>query len=328
MAMEGNTETRMEAHRLKTRLAEQMYGPAIAMMAESEGVERSYLEEIPPESNVLGFGYGMKWTAGGIGAERAVRVYVRTKLPRREVPDRYRVPDEIDGVPTDVLAVGYIRAAFPRPTPCGVSGGHHRVPFGTLGCLVQRNGTGRLVLSNNHVLANVNDTSTNPRPPILEPGRLAGGTANPPIARLTHFHPLQMNTGVNEIDAAVAQLDIPTDMTEDIAGIGRVSPTALLPITNMAVVKHGATTMLRTGIVDDLDADIPVGFAPHGVAFFHHQFTVRDGMELFADHGDSGSLVVEPMSRQPVGLLFAIANGVTYCNYIGKVISELGLTIL
>ena len=178
------------------------------------------------------------------------------------------------------------------------------------------------------MLANINDASTNPTPPILEPGRFDGGDKNPPIARLTAFHPLLFGTGVNEVDAAIAELLIPSDMTADIVGIGSVSPAPILPVVDVDVQKHGAGTQLREGKVDDIAADIKLPMPPHGKAFFHRQIAVRNTTELFAGIGDSGSLVVEKNSRRPVGLLFAIANGFTYCNYIDKVLTQLGLTIL
>jgi hypothetical protein len=327
MALVANPETVEEARSLKSRLVRRMYGEAIGGRIATGATQRSYLKDIPGESNIVGFGYGTKWTSGSVSSERAIRVYVTSKRPRRRLSERHIIPDEIDGVPTDVVQVGHVVAAFPRPIGGGVSGGHPLVPFGTLGCLVQRNEGGRFVLSNNHVLANVNDSSS-PAPEILEPGLRDGGLANPPIARLAAFHPLSMEDGINEIDAAVAELVNQADMTNEIVDVGRISPDPLLPTAQMSVTKHGATTRRRTGIVDDIDTDVIVGFAPHGVAHFHHQIAIRDGDEVFADNGDSGSIVVDPVTLRPVGLLFAIGDGMTYCNYIGRVLDELGLRIL
>ena len=110
---------------------------------------------------------------------------------------RDRVPGAIDGIRTDVYEVGYLRAlATPRdrfrPTmPGGVSLGHYKITAGTLGALVTDRLTGeRLILSNNHVLANVNDASAGD--PVLQPAPRDGGR-NPAdvVAHLERFIPLQ-----------------------------------------------------------------------------------------------------------------------------------------
>jgi hypothetical protein len=320
MSIIGNEDTFAHARRLKSQLAAEMYGAAVAEMAAADDPGQSYLASIPWDSNVVGFGYGMKWTGDSISEERAVRVYVRAKLPVSKLSPNERIPQEIDGVPTDVIEIGYITTAA-RPTGCGVSGANQLVDTGTLGCLVQRAGGGTFILSNNHVLADL----TGPvGVPILEPGRINGGSSNPPIANLTDFHPIDLRGGMNEIDVAIAELTISTDMTPDIVDIGRVSPGPMLPVIGQGVTKRGATTLRRVGVVDDLDADITVPYPPHGNGHFHHQFTVQGAGSRFANRGDSGSLVLDSVSRRPVGLLFAISDRVAFCNYIGKVLTQFG----
>ncbi len=50
---------------------------------------------------VTGLAIGNKVTGGRDTGKRAVVVFVKQK--RRDVPDRERVPSEIDGTPTDVV---------------------------------------------------------------------------------------------------------------------------------------------------------------------------------------------------------------------------------
>jgi hypothetical protein len=75
------------------------------------------------------------------------------------------IPADLDGVPTDVLEIGKIRAFLTptdrwRPAPGGVSIGHYRITAGTLGLFVCDRASGtRLILSNNHVLAKSNDAA-------------------------------------------------------------------------------------------------------------------------------------------------------------------------
>ena len=91
------------------------------------------------------------------------------------------------------LQTGRIRAfqdrtARYRPAPGGVSIGHFEITAGTLGCLVKRDGE-TFILSNNHVLANVNEASKGDA--ILQPGAHDGGS-NPAdqIATLEDFVPV------------------------------------------------------------------------------------------------------------------------------------------
>lgn len=75
-----------------------------------------------------------------------------------------------------------------RPAPGGVSIAHIDVSAGTLGCLVQKNGT-IYILSNNHVLANSNEASEGD--PILQPGpHDSGNHPEDSIARLSEFVPI------------------------------------------------------------------------------------------------------------------------------------------
>ena len=318
-----NESREARAHTMKRRLVTAMYPDR---QSTNDPELDSYLVSIPAESNIVGFGFGIKWTGAGIGAEEAVRVYVRAKQPRHRVAIRHRIPEEIDGIPTDVIAVGRVRPAFPRPTACGVSGSNEVVSAepGTLGCLVERNGT-RFILSNNHILANINGA---PGALILEPARDDGGASNPPIAHLTDRQEILFGGPVNNIDAAIAELTVASDMTPDIELIGHIDPSPLDPLHLMSVIKHGRTTLLTNGVIDDVHADIGLGLPPHGVAFFHNQFTVSNLSMPFSAGGDSGSLVLEATTHRPLGLLFAIANGITYCNRIQPVLDRFAATIV
>ena len=335
MSIEGNEETLATADRLKAELARRMYGEvplAEAPMADIAGSAEeasavSYLSVIPPWSNVLGFGYGVKWAGSSVASLNSVRVYVRTKLSRRDLMERELIPQEIDGVPTDIIEIDEITAAFPRPIPSGLSGGHHGTAGGTLGCLVSRSGSnGTFILSNNHVLANVNRPGPSPVR-IVEPGAPVG-SGNPPIAQLTDHEPIVFGGAPNEIDAAIAELTDPAAMTPDIKNIGRVNPVPIAPAVLMSVRKHGARTLETAGIIEDIAADVPNIYPGVGSARFHRQIAVRRVGPVFARRGDSGALVVEAQTLRPVGLLFAVGTPLTFCNPIDKVLARFSATIL
>ena len=61
--------------------------------------------------NVLGVGAGIKWKNGAPTGEPALIVLVTHKIPKAEVPKASLIPATLQGLKTDVLAVGHIFAA-------------------------------------------------------------------------------------------------------------------------------------------------------------------------------------------------------------------------
>lgn len=144
-------------------------------------------------ANVVGVAIGNKGDKTQPEGEKAVVVLVEQKLPLAALSASDVIPKQVDGVLTDVYEVGYLRAYETprdrfRPTiPSGVSIGHFKITAGTLGTIVTDRNTGdRLILSNNHVLANSNDAVEGD--PILQPGPADGGQ-NPSdvVAHLGRF---------------------------------------------------------------------------------------------------------------------------------------------
>jgi hypothetical protein len=151
--------------------------------------QAQFQEALLAKPNVVGVAVGRKNETG----ELALVTLVEQKLPLAALSAEERIPKQVDGVVTDVVEVGYLRAfASPRDRyrpdiPSGVSLGHYKITAGTLGTMVTDRQTGeRLILSNNHVMANSNDASVGD--PILQPGPADGGQ-NPSdiVARLERF---------------------------------------------------------------------------------------------------------------------------------------------
>jgi hypothetical protein len=312
-----------EAHLLKREMFA-FWGPAAAATAAAEQPldTAAALNSLPP--NILGVGYGAKQTSGAsVHDELAVRVYVRAKLPRTRLSRAETVPSSLNGVTTDVVAVGDITASV-RPTECGVSCGHHAITAGTLGCLVHIDGdTGRhFILSNNHVLANANSAAVNDD--VLEPGPIDGGTT--PIARLTDFEPLDF-VGPNTIDAAIAEVINLADVLPSISIIGSVVPPTREVAVYQSVRKHGRTTLHTVGVVMDVAADIKVRYGTRTAAF-EDQIAIDGLGGNFGQGGDSGALIVDAVARSPVALLFAVGNGTTFANWIDPVLSRFNAEIV
>lgn len=335
-------------------------------MSEQEIVKQSketHKATILAKPNVVGVGVGEKVSDGQKTGETCVVVLVRQKIPLAGLSADALVPQEVGGVKTDIIEVGDIRAFQNRtdrwrPAPGGVSIGHYQITAGTLGCVVRDRQSGdRLILSNNHVLANSNDA--NPGDPILQPGPADGGNqANDTIAHLERFCPIQFSESpptcsiagtvadigntlaklsgsqhqlraitanpqaTNEVDAAVARPLDGDDILDEILEIGVVSGTATATL-GMGVRKSGRTTAFTTGEITVLDATVSVSYGTGRTAQFDNQIITGP----MSQGGDSGSLVVAGDSLQAVGLLFAGSDQTTVINPIQAVLDCLNVDL-
>jgi hypothetical protein len=282
---------------------------------------------VPAAQNILGVGYGAKVTVGAaVQGEVALRVYVRSKQPLSALRADESIPPVLNGIPTDVVAVGDVAAAYPPPVDCGVSVGHTKITAGTLGCLVQKanvSAGSRYILSNNHVLANCNSCATGDD--TIEPGPGDGGTI--PIANLSAWEPLQFGGPVNHMDAAIAEVINVPDVHPDIRTIGRIAHPVMLPSLYQSVRKHGRTTLHTVGVIMDVSADLWVGYGVNR-AWFEDQIAVAGVGGVFSAPGDSGSLIVDAVKRQPVGLLFAGGIALTFANPITPILARFNVEIL
>ncbi|WP_165970425.1 hypothetical protein [Actinomadura sp. 6K520] len=160
-------------------------------------------------------------------------IYVRRKKPEAELAKGEVLPRSVvvDGgrIETDVVETGRIYAHElrdrERPALAGISIGHENVTAGTLGCFVldKANGDRLSILSNNHVLADINRGVAGDA--IYQPGPAdAPKVAENVIARLTRFVPIDFG-GTSVVDCAVADLNVDCAIVDDIRGdMTRPSP--------------------------------------------------------------------------------------------------------
>ncbi len=223
-----------------------------------------------------------------------------------------------------------------RPCPGGVSVGHYSVTAGTLSCWVKKAGK-FFLLSNNHVLANVNAGEKGD--PILQPGAADGGVAVDEIAKLYEFVPISLTevsgcsfanaiTSVtnflaklfhrktrlkayvpgepNKVDCALAEPyteeDVLDGILEDDGALIRIEG-GVGPEIGMKVKKSGRTTGTTHGEISQVDAAVNVNMGDNRSALFTEQIIVeKEGMSA---GGDSGSAVLTEEGNKIVGLLFA-----------------------
>ncbi len=335
-------------------------------MSEQEQLRRvkeMHKEAILAKPNVVGIGLGYKVRGKHKTHELSVVALVRQKIPKAGLAPEALVPAQLDQVPTDVIEVGDLRALQARtdrwrPAPGGVSLGHYLVTAGTFGCVVHDQAAGnRLILSNNHVLANSNDAQIGD--PIVQPGTVDGGRVETDtIAHLERFCPIEFSTApptcsvatgvadvanwlarlvgskhrfrveqsdptaTNLVDAAVARPLNDSDILDKILEIGVIEGTK--PATlGMSVRKSGRTTELTTGTITVLNATVSVGYGVGRVAQFENQIITSN----MSQGGDSGSLLVAGDSLHAVGLLFAGSDQVTIHSPIEAVLQCLEVTL-
>jgi hypothetical protein len=314
--------------------------------------------------NVVGVGVGYKIVGGERTEIPCVIVFVRQKVSAQSLSAEQMVPAQVEGVATDVIESGPIYAQQSntdkfRPAPGGVSIGHHQITAGTLGVVVRDSSTGeRLILSNNHVLANTNDAS--PGDPIIQPGAADGGTVqDDQIGTLLRFQPIffdqtpappgcnlavtyaalgnfiaralgsehrvnayQPQQESNLVDAAVARPLNDRDVMDEILEIGAVSGT-VEAVPGMPVRKSGRTTALTNGEVLSVATTVTVGYGAGKSAVFEDQLVAG----AMSQPGDSGSLVLDAGSQRAVGLLFAGSDQTTIFSPIDTVQDLLGVTV-
>jgi hypothetical protein len=334
-------------------------------LAESVQVKQAkelHKEAVMKKPNVVGVGTGYRTIGKQTTDELCVIALVRQKIPKAGLPEDALVPRSLDGVLTDVIEVGDLRPQQARtdrwrPAPGGVSIGHYQITAGTFGCVVRDQASGdRLILSNNHVLANSNNA--NPGDPILQPGAADGGqTETDTLAHLERFCTIQFleepgscgiaegfaaignflaglsgskhlvevirrdPSATNLVDAAVARPLDDSMILDGILEIGVITGTTL-PILGMPVRKSGRTTGLTTGVITVLDTTVDVSYGAGLTARFENQFVSTP----MSEGGDSGSCLVDGVSTLAVGLLFAGSTQATIFNPIQAVLDCLEVT--
>jgi hypothetical protein len=297
----------------------------------------------------IGVGDEISALAAGTPGESTLTLYVAEPASTDEM--RSVLVDSLGlkaagDIPIKVNVTGIIRALphtfKERPSPCGISVAHQNVTAGTQGCLCfgrQEPRNNRvMILSNNHVLANVNAASAGDC--ICQPGPADGGSCpGDQVAVLERFVPIDFS-GPNVVDCATAWA-WPDRVRIEQVYLSNGSPTffrtgntPVEPKIGMEVGKSGRTTQLKKGRIDGVGGSFAVSYEGVGVAHFQDTIVVRGvaGGGTFSQGGDSGSLIWQWDSGvAPVGLLFAGSTNTatgdefTMANRIDSVMSALDI---
>jgi len=328
--------------------------------------QKKHEKSLIRKANVTSVGCGYRFKDGKQTEEICIIVGVGEKVPETMLSTFDVIPRSVDGVAIDVVETGTIKAEQAidptkkfRPAMPGISIVHKNITSGTFGCVVEKSGT-KLILSNNHVLANSNDARigddiyqpgsfdqgtfndkigtlfdfvpidfggfTDPKPPTCPIAKGTAGTVNAMAAILGRKHRLvafNMDplAATNEVDAAVALPGEDSDITDEIVEIGKPAGVKQHEL-GMEIQKYGRTTHYTTGVVLQVNVTVQVSYGPSGTATFIGQFM---GGNMSAG-GDSGSACLD-MNKNVVGLLFAGSDTTTIFNPIQDVFDALNVTL-
>lgn len=279
-----------------------------------------------------------------VGLNPAGRPIIRVFATGPAAPS---LPATLDGVPVAVEVTGLFVARQSttqrvRPAPLGFSVGHPLITAGSIGARVVDVFGDVHILSNNHVLAAMNQGSIGDG--ILQPGAYDGGTLpGDQVGTLSAFQPINFNGGNNLMDAALARTTRAEVDNSTVAG-GYGTPSSSIwgdgdgdglidnrnALLGLNVLKYGRTTGQTAGQVTGVNGTVSVCYDAIlwiclQAATFVDQVIIEPG--TFSDGGDSGSLIVSQIGYLPVGLLFAGSTTQTIANRIDLVLDQFNVSI-
>ncbi len=212
---------------------------------------------------------------------------------------------------------------------------------GTLGALLARGGK-QYILSNNHVLARfdaaaLGEAATQPGLVDTRPFE-CDTTRTTTVANLAQFSPLRTGTGT-KVDAAIAEvvlgavdpngqiLELGSTVVNGVPQPGAPAAGVGIPASiNELVAKSGRPTGLTCANVEAINLSFKAQFQPLcSTTSFTLSFSnqVAVGGTAFSAAGDSGSLIVDGNTAEPVALLFAGDASTTIGNPISDVLNAL-----
>jgi hypothetical protein len=226
-----------------------------------------------------------------------------------------------------------------RPLEPGLSVGHPDITAGTLGAIVEDD-EAYYVLSNNHVLADVN--KGDPGDLMLQPGPLdRKASQQTVIGVLDRFVKISF-ARANLVDCAVSEISPEEEFWYRKNAALSVPMKGVKPLTvddlaaNLEVVKVGRTTGITRGrisLIEQDDLPVDMGDKKQEIAVFDDQIEIVGiGGNSFSDGGDSGSLILD---RKGYARALLFSGGerddgvdVTYANRIETVLGKLGVRLV
>lgn len=323
-------------------------------------IAHNYYKYLMSLENVVGVGLGHKFINRINTLEPCIHVLVKNKISKEHLTQNNIIPNKYMGIKTDVLNVGVFKTTsedivFPkklRPLQIGCVIGLQSKKFsGTLGCIVTKNilvdnfededsdnenfndfdNKKKLFikeyyfLSNNHVIANVNEASIGSL--IIQPSKSYDGIfPKDLVGVLDTFIPIKFiengNKPINYVDCAIARITNKSYISNEILSIGKIKGVSKAEL-DMKVNKIGFASGITEGIVTTLNTTSTVEFSNKKSAFFKDQILANS----ITMDGDSGGALLTK-DNEIVGLLMAgTSKNYSKCNDINKIFKELNVEL-
>lgn len=254
--------------------------------------------------NVLGIGFGWKRTERKRAKPNCLRVYVRRKRAKQDMPRREHIPKHLEGIPIDVIEVGRLRTH--EGLQSGRSIGDQYGHAGTLGCVVT-DGQSRYLLGSWHVMDYQNEGNGSP---VYMPA--PGQSDNPQgVGQIVASPGITLGpASPYAFDAAIASIADGIDIDPSLPGLGQINATPAdlsgPPDQLPGVTFSGCATQGRSGVIEAVSEDVQVMYYGDSTAvgYLTQQIGIvaEDG-QPFSQESDSGSLIVTQTTCQPVGIL-------------------------
>lgn len=268
----------------------------------------------------------------------AIKIFVKEKKKKGEIPDNQVIPENIDGVPTDVEVRGSGTAhSGDDVMKSGINVGCHigdRYEAGTLTAVVVDKNNQFMLLSARHVLSA--SRNWNKGDPIFH-------TADSQniVASLYDAELYEVDSTRYPIDAAVATINDPTKVKCEIVDLGSIAGTMhedelhnkFVSGQPIHVQKRGITTGITSGTIRSIDfGPFPIKYETLGWVTFPANSLIEiasDSGGKFSEGGDSGSLIVDD-SKMAVGSVIGGIDqqpNLSVANHIDTVCERFGVTI-
>lgn len=284
------------------------------------------LEHLP---NMSGLGFGLKERNGKLTQEMSWRIYVSQKIPEQLLLPEDRIPSELYGMQTDVIARRNTHQTKGIKVHPGELIANSKGVPGTLGCLVRKRDENIwYLLTNAHVLSGQKALIGEPiwlidyQPDGTYQCHLIGKTIQMEIGIIMY------KGGRYFIDCALGQLESGTQTSHRFASSVLDMDGTDIPNIGEKVIKIGAGSGLTHGIITD-------------ICYPDHAYINRKSFEapnqiliapaqpgdIFSRAGDSGSIILNEANKA-IGLLWGSnAKGEGIACHITPVLKALDIRI-
>jgi hypothetical protein len=261
----------------------------------AQGIPIERRRDLHDYPNVNGTGLGPREVGGGKVAEAALIVTVEQKVPEEELNSDEIIPEEFEGVQTDVRQIGTLepqangpmRQEINRPVAGGVSVGHLDVTAGTASPVMEDSGGNSVILTNRHIVSDSGERDTTGED-FLQPGP-SDSDSNNPIGTVKELGTWDTSSsGTNTTDSGVVTVTDARsngDMSSRFIGAGHLAAWETYNLSDR-YVQFGHTTGITSSQIsaDNYETSIDYGWA---VIDYVDQL-LFDTVD--SDGGDSGSL--------------------------------------